>query len=110
MTKPHTWRGCLNQMLIPYLHRGCTPGCSPVPVGSPLPLVWGWGEGAGGGGCPGTASPPAGTRCWLGARVPHAPPPPERQAGSVMSVARIEMVGRAGQMAEGGKMVERAEY
>jgi len=36
--------------------------------------------------------------------------PLERQAGSVTSAARIEMVGRAGQMAEGGEMAERAEY
>lgn len=74
MTKPRAWRGCLNQMLIPYLLRGCTSGCSSALVESPLPLARGWGEGAGGGRRPGTASPPTGTQCWLGARVPRTPP------------------------------------
>lgn len=100
MTKPRAWRGCLNQMLIPYLIEAC---CSSVPAGSPLLLA----PGTRGGGGPGTASPPAAPMPGWG---PGSRAPPERQAGSVTSAARIEMVGRAGQMAEGGEMAERAEY
>lgn len=82
-----------------------------MPAESPLTLMWGWGEEAmpREENTPGTASPCSSTQCWLGTRVPRVPPI-ERKAGSVTSVARIEMVGRAGQMAEGGETVERAEY
>lgn len=72
MTKPRAWRGCLNQMLIPYLCGG--QAGSSVPVVSPLLLTLGWGEGAEGGRHPGTASPPTSAGCWLRARVPRAPP------------------------------------
>lgn len=41
MTKPRAWRGCLNQMLIPYLIEAC---CSSVPAGSPCCWHWGPGE------------------------------------------------------------------
>lgn len=101
MTKPRAWRGCLNQMLIPYLLEG--PAAARCQRGSPLLLAPGTGEEGG----LGTASPPAAP---MAGRGPGSRAPPKRQAGSVTSAARIEMVGRAGQMAEGGEMAERAEY
>lgn len=99
MTKPCAWRGCLNQMLIIYSR----PAVARCQRGSPLLLAQGTREGGG----PGTVSPPAAPMAGWG---PGSRAPPKRQAGSVTSAARIEMVGRAGQMAEGGEMAERAEY
>lgn len=106
VTKPRAWRGCFSLVYTEVAPRARLEDPSDktvaaVPSGSgcqrsPSGTNAGFGDGRGV------------TPCWhwLRARVPL----PERHAGSVTSAARIEVVGRSGQMAEGGGMAERAEY
>lgn len=72
VTKPRAWRGCLNQMLIPYLLEA---HCSSVPAGVP-PAAGTGDQGRRG---PWHSITPCSTHGWLGARVPRSPQAPGRE-------------------------------